>query len=65
MNNGKIIRYFRSHLYAIVSNMIHFLIPFGMRKKWPVLNCVSPVLMQNLDIWNFHSSMALDNGKIV
>ena len=23
------------------------------------------VLMQNLDIWNFHSSLALDNGKLV
>ena len=33
MNNGKLIRYFRSHLYAIVSNMAHFLIPFGMREK--------------------------------
>ena len=33
MNNGKLIQYFRSHLYAIVSNMAHFLIPFGMREK--------------------------------
>ena len=43
----------------------HFLFPFGMREKWPVLNCVSPVLMQNLDIWNFHSSLALNNEKLV
>ena len=33
MNNGKLIRYFRSHLYAIVSDMAHFLIPFGMRER--------------------------------
>ena len=48
MNSGKLIRYFRSHLYAIVSNMADFLISFGMReKKLPVSNCVSPVLIQN------------------
>ena len=33
MNNGKLIRYFRSHLNAIVSDMAHFLIPFGMREE--------------------------------
>ena len=33
MNNGKLISYFRSHLYDIVSNMTHFLILFGMRKN--------------------------------
>ena len=33
MNNGKLIRYFRSHLSAIVPNMAHFLIPFGMREN--------------------------------
>ena len=47
MINGKLIQYFRSHLYAIVSNMTHFLIPFGMREKIAFSNCVSPVLMQN------------------
>ena len=65
-NSGNLIWYFRSPLYAIVSNMTHFLIPFGVReKKWLVLNYVSPVLMQNLNIWNFHSSLALNNGKLV
>ena len=44
--------------------MTHFLISFDMREIWPVLNCVSIVLMQNLDIWNFHSSLALNNGKL-
>ena len=34
-------------------------------KKWPGLNCVSPVLMQNLDIRNFYSLHALNNGKLV
>ena len=47
MNNGKLIQYLRNHLYAIVSSIAHFLIPFGMRKERPVSNCVSPVLMQN------------------
>ena len=32
---------------------------------WPDLNCVSPVLMQNLDIWNFHSLLALNNEKLI
>ena len=65
MNNEKLIQYFRSHLFAIVSNMTHFLIPFGIREKCPALNRVSPVLMQNVDIWNVHLSLALNNGKIV
>ena len=33
MNNGKLMWYFRSHLYAIVSDMAHFLILFGMRER--------------------------------
>ena len=33
MNNGKLNRYFRIHLYAIVSGMVHFLIPFGIREQ--------------------------------
>ena len=45
--------------------MTHFLILFGMREKWPVLNCVPIVLMQNQDICTFHSSLALNNGKPV
>ena len=27
--------------------------------------CVSSVLAQNEDIWNFHSSMTLNNGKLI
>ena len=38
---------------------------FGMRKIWPVLNYVSPVLMQNEDIWNFHGSLILNTGKLI
>ena len=34
-------------LEAIVSNMTHFYTLFGMRKKCPFLNCVSPVRIQN------------------
>ena len=26
---------------------------------------VSPVLMQNPGIWNFHSSLTLNNGKLI
>ena len=63
MNDGKLSPYFKSRLYAIMSNMTHFLIPFGMTEKWPVLNSISTVLMQNLEIRNFHSSMALNNAK--
>ena len=33
MKNEKLIWYFESHLYTIVSNMTHFLIPFGTREK--------------------------------
>ena len=33
MNNGKLIRYFRSHLNVIVSDMAHFLSPFGKREE--------------------------------
>ena len=29
----KLIQYFRIHLYAIVSDIAHFLIPFGMRER--------------------------------
>ena len=65
MNNGKLICYFSSPLYAIVSNITHFLIPFGMRTNWPGLNCLSLVLMQNLDTWNFYSLQALNNEKLV
>ena len=33
MNHRKLIQYFRSHLYAIVSDMAHFLTPFGMKER--------------------------------
>ena len=38
LNIGKLIWYFKRPLYAIVSNMTHFFIMFGMSKKWPFLN---------------------------
>ena len=68
MNNRTLILYFRSLLYAIVLNMTHFFILFGMRESnglFSTVSPVSPVLMQNLDIWNFHSSPAWNNGKLV
>ena len=33
LNNGKLICYFRSPYYAIVLNMTHLFIQFGMREK--------------------------------
>ena len=39
-------------------------IQFGMRKKSGSFEiCASPVLTQNEDNWNFHSSLTLNNGK--
>ena len=35
------------------------------RKIRPVLNCFSSELMQNEDIWNFHSSLTLNKGKLI
>ena len=40
LNKGKLICYFGSLWYAIVSNMTHFLILFRMREKWAVLDYV-------------------------
>ena len=51
LNNGKLILYFKSLWYAVVSNTIHFFILFGMREKMPLSEVwVSPVLTQNPDI---------------
>ena len=33
LNNGKLIRYFGSHWYAVVSNMTYFFILFGMSQE--------------------------------
>ena len=69
LNNGKLIWYFRRPSYAIIaSNMTHFdnsdfvwnerKMPFS--EVW-----VSPVLMQNPGIWNFHGPLTLNNGKLI
>ena len=47
-----------------MSNITIFFIQLGMRKKWSEL-CVTPVLTQNPDIWNFHGSLTLNNGKLL
>ena len=66
LNNRKLVWYFKSLWYAVVSNMTHFYILFGMREKMPFLEqCVSPVLTQNQDIWNFYGSLTLNNGKLI
>ena len=45
-------------------NVTHFFILFGMRDKWPFFElCISPVLRQDQDIWNFYGSLTLNNGK--
>ena len=65
-NNGKLVWYFKSLWYAIVSNMTHCYILFGMKEKMVSFElCVSPVLTQNQDFWNFHGSQTLNNGKII
>ena len=51
LNNLKLVSYFNSLSYAIMSNMTHFYILFGMREKIPFFElCVSPALTQNQDI---------------
>ena len=43
-----------------------FFILFGMREKMAYFElCVSSVLMQNKGIWNFHSSLTLNKGKLI
>ena len=66
LNKGKLISYSGSLWYAIMSNMTHFSILFGMREKMAFLElCVSSVLTQNEDIWNFHGSLTLNKGKLI
>ena len=51
LNNGKLVGYFRSPWYAIVSNMDHFFIQCGMREKMAFFKLfVLPVLTQNEEI---------------
>ena len=66
LNNGKLIWCFYSSWYAIVSNMTHFLILFGMREKMAFIELwISPVLRQDQDTWSFYSSLTLNNGKLI
>ena len=49
-----------------MSKTTNFHILFGMKEKMACFElCVSPILRQNQDIWNFHGSLTLNNGKIV
>ena len=44
--------------------MTLFFSQFGMREKMACFElCVSPVLIQNQHIWNYHGSLILDNGE--
>ena len=65
LNNGKLVGYFKSLWYAIVLNMTHFYILFGMRKNNLFELWISPALRQDQDIWNFYSSLTLNNGKLI
>ena len=65
LNKGKLTSYSGSLWYAIVSNMTHFVILFGMRKMACFELYVSSVLTQNEDIWNFHGSLTLNKGKLI
>ena len=49
-----------------MSNMTHFDNSHSVwnKRKMPFFKVwVSPALMQNAGIWNFHESMTLNNGK--
>ena len=65
LNKGKLICDFGSLWYAIVSNMTHFVILFGMIENGLFDLCVSSVLTENEDNWNFHGSLTLDKGKLI
>ena len=68
LKNRKRIWYFGSPCYAIVLNRSHFLTLCSMKQRlchfWTV-----PVLLlllkQNQNIWNFYSSLTLNNAKII
>ena len=46
--------------------MTHLFILFGMKEKMAYFEpCVSSVLTQNEDIWNFHGSLTLIKGKLI
>ena len=65
LNKGKLTSYSGSLWYAIVSNVTHFVILFGMRKNCCFELCLSSVLTQNEDIWNFHGSLTSNKGKSI
>ena len=46
--------------------MTHFFGQFGISDKMACFQlCVPPVLMQNLQIWNSHGSLAMNNLKLI
>ena len=67
LNKGKLFSYSAGLWYTIVSNMtLIFFIMFGMRKKMACFElCVSSVLTENEDVWNFHGSLTLNEGKLI
>ena len=65
LNKGKLLAYSGSLLYGIVSNMTHFFILFRMRKNGYFELCALSVLTQNEEIWNFHSSLIFNKGKLI
>ena len=61
-----LIKYFRSPWYAIVSKMTHFFYSVWNERKMTFFELwISPVLRQDQDIWNFYSSLTLNNGKLI
>ena len=66
LNKSKLICDFRSLWYAIVSNMTHFFqLVWHERKMACFEQCVSPLLIQNQHIWNFHGSLILNKRKLI
>ena len=66
LNKGKLTSYSGSLWYAIVSKCVSFCHSVWNEKKMTYFElCVSSVLMQNEDIWNFHGSLTLNKGKLI
>ena len=66
LNIGKLILYFRRPWYAIVSNKTHFFHYVWHERKMAFSELwISPILRQDQNIWNFHSSPTLNNRKLI
>ena len=63
--NGKLISYFRSPWYLILSIGLIFLRCICMGEKCPFTLSVQHLLTQHDIIWNFHGLLTLHDGKLI